>query len=302
MRAANAKPVILIVDDMVFNIEVLSELLGDDYKIKIAKNGAKALEIAFSDEKPDLILLDIEMPEMDGFEVCRRLKNSSETSGIPIIFVTAKNDVENEEFGLNLGAVDYIYKPYRPSTIKIRVKNQISLKLKSDKLEEYSMIDGLTNIYNRRYFDDEYTKKYKEMAREKKTLAVFMIDVDFFKRYNDHYGHGKGDDCLIKLADTLNNTLKRPTDMVARYGGEEFVVVLYDIDLEGAKKVAQSLVSAVKELSIPHEYSDAASQVTISLGMAFKEADSALSKEEILKNADEALYRAKESGRDKVSL
>lgn len=302
MKTVTVKPTILIVDDMATNIAILSDLLQDDYKIKIAKSGQKALEIAKGSEKPDLILLDIEMPEMNGYEVCKELKNCPLTNNIPVIFVTARNDVKDEEYGLNLGAVDYISKPFHPTIIKIRVKNHINLKLKSDWLEELSMFDGLTHIPNRRYFDEVYAKKYKEITRDAKTLSVVMIDVDYFKRYNDHYGHGKGDECLIKIAGALKNALKRPTDIVARYGGEEFVVLLQNIDKEGAITVGESLIKSVSDLKILHEYSSVSDHVTISAGMAFKEVECTLCQEELLKQADDALYRAKESGRNKMVL
>lgn len=302
MRAVESKPTILIVDDRATNIAILSDLLQDDYKIKVAKSGQKALEIAKGKEKPDLILLDIEMPEMNGYEVCKELKNNSSTNNIPVIFVTARTDVKDEEYGLNLGAVDYISKPFHPTIVKIRVKNHIALKLKSDWLEELSMYDGLTHIPNRRYFDEVYEKKYKETMRDKKTLAVLMLDVDYFKLYNDHYGHGKGDQCLIKIAGALRMTLKRPSDMVARYGGEEFVLLLQDIDIEGATKVAESLVEAVGELGILHEYSSVCDHVTVSVGLGFKEKESSVSKEELIKCADDALYLAKERGRNRIAI
>ncbi len=296
----DTKPTVLIVDDMAANIAILSDLLKDDYRIKVAKNGEKALEIAKSADKPDLILLDIEMPGMDGYEVCRELKNGPWTNNIPVIFVTAKTDVKDEEYGLNLGAVDYISKPFHPTIVKIRVKNHLALKLKSDLLEELSMFDGLTHIPNRRFFDEVFEKKYKETMRDEKSFSILMIDVDFFKNYNDHYGHGKGDECLIKIASALKNSLKRPTDVVARYGGEEFVVLLKDIDESGTKQVAQSLLESVRALSIPHAYSAAAEYVTISIGIAMKRPREKNSKNELLKHADDALYRAKEEGRDRI--
>lgn len=302
MKTVTTKPTILIVDDMATNIALLSDLLHDDYQIKVAKSGQKALEIAKALEKPDLILLDIEMPEMNGYEVCKELKNNEFTNNIPVIFVTARNDVKDEEYGLNLGAVDYISKPFHPTIIKIRVKNHINLKLKSDWLEELSMIDGLTHIPNRRYFDEEYQRKCKEIVREQKTIAVMMIDVDYFKRYNDHYGHGRGDECLIKIAGALKSTLKRPNDMVARYGGEEFVVILQDVDEEGARKVAESLRKAVEDLGIIHEYSSVANHVTISLGMVVESTEETLCSTDLLKTADDALYRAKESGRNRIEM
>ncbi|MDD5400674.1 MAG: diguanylate cyclase [Sulfurimonas sp.] len=299
MRENDYIPTILIVDDMAANIAILSDLLQSSYKIKIAKNGQRALDIARGKEKPDLILLDIEMPQMSGYEVCKKLKDSSDTRNIPVIFVTAKNDTTDEEYGLKLGAIDYIKKPFHPAIIKIRVRNHINLKLKSDKLEELSMCDSLTGIPNRRYFDETLEKKHKEVLRDKKSLAVIMIDIDFFKLYNDNYGHWKGDECLAKVATTLRKTLKRPTDTVSRYGGEEFIILLKDIDKDGAKKVAESLVNAVAELKIPHEYSPVTNFVTISAGVAIKEENETISKEELLKIADDELYRAKESGRNR---
>lgn len=292
-------PTVLIVDDMAANIAILSDLLQSDYKIKIAKNGQRALEIAHGDEKPDLILLDIEMPQMSGYDVCKALKSSSDTKNIPVIFVTAKNDTSDEEYGLNLGAIDYIKKPFHPAIIKIRVKNHIDLKLKSDKLEDLSMCDSLTNIPNRRFFNETFEKRYREIQRDKRDLALIMIDIDFFKLYNDNYGHWQGDECLRKVAQALRKTLKRPTDSISRYGGEEFVVLLKDIDKEGAKIVAQSLVDAVADLKLEHKFSKAADFVTISAGVAIKESEEEISKEDLITKADKQLYRAKESGRNR---
>jgi len=174
----------------------------------------------------------------------------------------------------------------------------VALKDKNEMLKELALYDGLTHIPNRRFFDEMFEKKYKEVIREEKSLSVLMIDVDCFKLYNDHYGHLQGDECLIKIASSLKNALKRPTDMVARYGGEEFVVLLDNIDQNGVLKVAQSLIDAVANLHMTHEYSDTADHVTISIGIALKNAHENISKEELLRNADDALYKAKEHGRN----
>lgn len=298
----NKKPTLLIVDDMAINIQMLSDLLKEDYRIKVAKSGAKALEILRESDGIDLILLDVVMPEMDGYEVCKILKNDPATQNIPVIFVTSNDTLENEEYGLNLGAVDYIKKPFHPMIVKIRVRNHINLKLKSDMLEELSMYDGLTHIPNRRYFNERYESEYKEALREKKSLAVMMIDIDSFKHYNDNYGHGKGDDALLRVANVLKESLKRPSDTVARYGGEEFVVVLKDTTKEGAQNIAQTLVSAVEALKLPHAYSQASEYVTISMGVAYKDVGASLSKEALLKAADDALYEAKESGKNRYAF
>lgn len=208
MQDLNQKPTILIVDDMTTNLIILSDILKDEYNIKIAKTGTKALEIVNSQDNIDLILLDIEMPDINGYEVLKKLKNSDKTKNIPIIFITAKSSEEDEEYGLNLGAIDYITKPYSKSIVKIRIKNQINLKLKTDLLEQLSMYDGLTNIKNRRFFDESFERVYNKSRRDSNNFALIMIDIDYFKPYNDNYGHGQGDVALKKVANSLQNSLK----------------------------------------------------------------------------------------------
>lgn len=296
------KPTVLIVDDMTTNLLILSDLLKDEYQIKIAKNGQKALDIVHSSDEVDIILLDIMMPDIDGYEVCRELKSNPKTKNIPIIFVTAKDNDEDEEYGLNLGAIDYITKPFNKAIVKLRIKNHLELKLKSDLLEELSMYDGLTHIPNRRFFDEVFQSTYKEVKRENKSLAVLMIDIDFFKLYNDNYGHGKGDEALKKVAQALQITLKRPTDLVARYGGEEFVVLLKDISEENVKKIALNLLQSIRELQITHEYSKVEQIVTISIGVAYKTASSLINKVELLICADEALYDVKRTSRNSYHI
>ena len=302
METIEGKATILIVDDISANIDMLSELLKDDYDIRVAKNGKKALEIIRKKNKIDLILLDVVMPDIDGYEVCKALKNDPSTQDIPIIFVTGNDSPVDEELGLNLGAVDYIKKPFHPKIVKIRVRNHIKLKLKSDMLEELSMCDSLTHVPNRRNFDESFKTKYRESLRDKVSLAVMMIDIDYFKPYNDNYGHGMGDETLIKVALALKNILKRPSDMVARYGGEEFVVILKDINTDGVKKVASSLIKVVENLKIPHNYSQVSKYLTVSIGASLKEVESDKSKETLLKEADEALYIAKKAGRNQYFI
>lgn len=302
ISAKKEKPTVLIVDDMTTNLLILSDLLKDEYQIKIAKNGQKALDIVHSSDEVDIILLDIMMPDIDGYEVCRELKSNPKTKNIPIIFVTAKDNDADEEYGLNLGAIDYITKPFNKAIVRLRIRNHLELKLKSDLLEELSMYDGLTHIPNRRFFDEVFQSTYKEVKRENKSLAVMMIDIDFFKLYNDNYGHGKGDETLKKVAQALQMTLKRPTDLVARYGGEEFIVLLKDIGEENVKKVALNLLQAVQELQITHEYSKVEQIVTISIGVAYKTASSLINKIELLICADEALYDVKRTSRNSYHI
>ena len=292
---------LLLVDDAATNIELLVNLLKEDYNLKIAKNGTKALEIMRNSSDIDLILLDIIMPDIDGYSVCKELKSDPKTHNIPIVFITGNDMPQDEEYGLRLGAIDYITKPFHPTIVKMRVQNHVSTKLKSDMLEQLSMYDGLTHIPNRRFFDERYKALVQEANQENLSLAVMMLDIDFFKPYNDNYGHGKGDETLIKVAATLQNTLKRPEDLVARYGGEEFVVVLEDITLDGAKKVAQKLVESVAALEIEHEYSKVASFVTVSLGLSYKQPHTQIEQHNFLKEADDALYIAKEGGKNRYA-
>lgn len=296
------KPTILVVDDMTTTLLLLHDLLKDTYEVKIAKSGTKALEILESPNDIDLILLDIEMPDINGYDVCKRIKNNETIKNIPIIFITGRTSQEDEEYGLNLGAIDYITKPFNKAIVKLRIKNYLNLKIKNDMLEKLSMYDGLTNIRNRRFFDETFEKTFNEIKRDKKSLAVLMIDIDFFKPYNDNYGHGQGDETLRKVAKALEKTIKRASDFVARYGGEEFVILLKDINKDGVEAVANNLLNAVRELKITHEFSKIENYVTISIGASFYNSSSDITKLELLLKADETLYNVKNSGRNNFAI
>ena len=296
------KPTILVVDDMTTTLLLLHDLLKDTYEVKIAKSGTKALEILESPNDIDLILLDIEMPDINGYDVCKRIKNNETIKNIPIIFITGRTSQEDEEHGLNLGAIDYITKPFNKAIVKLRIKNYLNLKIKNDMLEKLSMYDGLTNIRNRRFFDETFEKTFSEIKRDKKSLAVLMIDIDFFKPYNDNYGHGQGDETLRKVAKALEKTIKRASDFVARYGGEEFVILLKDINKDGVEAVANNLLNAVRELKITHEFSKIENYVTISIGASFYNSNSDITKLELLLKADETLYNVKNSGRNNFAI
>ena len=296
------KPTILVVDDMTTTLLLLHDLLKDTYEVKIAKSGTKALEILESPNDIDLILLDIEMPDINGYDVCKRIKNNETIKNIPIIFITGRTSQEDEEYGLNLGAIDYITKPFNNAIVKLRIKNYLNLKIKNDMLEKLSMYDGLTNIRNRRFFDETFEKTFSEIKRDKKSLAVLMIDIDFFKPYNDNYGHGQGDETLRKVAKALEKTIKRASDFVARYGGEEFVILLKDINKDGVEAVANNLLNAVRELKITHEFSKIENYVTVSIGASFYNSNSDITKLELLLKADETLYNVKNSGRNNFAI
>ncbi|OEF96528.1 diguanylate cyclase [Desulfuribacillus alkaliarsenatis] len=296
------KQTILIVDDSRTNIMALADLLKDVWAIKIATNGKDALRIAFSEDQPDLILLDVMMPDMDGYEVCKRLKAAPETKHIPIVFVTAMNQAKDEEYGLSLGAIDYITKPISPPIVKARVNNHLELKRYRDLLKENSMVDGLTGVANRRRFDEAIELEWRRALRYEHSLSLLMVDIDYFKRYNDTYGHLEGDECLRKVAITLKQTLKRPLDMLARWGGEEFACLLPDTDAESAFKVAEQLRKAIVGLQLPHESSPISEYVTVSIGVATVLPNAEMHREDLFKQSDEALYKAKENGRNQIFM
>lgn len=301
MNEATTKPMILVVDDQPTNIQILAESLQPLYDVRIANNGLKALQIAQGSKQPDLILLDVMMPGMNGFEVCRILKSNQTTQHIPIIFVTAKNNPSDEEQGLNLGGIDYISKPFSIPVVKARVRNHIQLKQRADLLEELASIDPLTHLPNRRLFDNTLQDELKRAQREHTPLSVLMIDIDYFKNYNDHFGHGAGDICLQRVANAMQSGKSRPGDMVARFGGEEFIVILPNTDREGAKVTGERLRKQVETLQIPHLYSGAGPVVSISVGCATSDPIAKNNSEIALINAADAqLYKAKQRGRNRV--
>ena len=191
-----------------------------------ATNGKEALRIAGSDRPPDLILLDVMMPQLDGYEICRRLKSEESTQNIPVIFVTVRDAVEDEARGLELGAIDYVTKPFNMPIVRARVRNHIELKRRGDDLEALSCLDGLTSIPNRRRFDEVLALEWRRSLRAETWLSLMMMDIDQFKAYNDHYGHPAGDSCIKQVARAIAGCLTRAGDFVARYGGEEFCAVL----------------------------------------------------------------------------
>ena len=302
MKALQENPVVLVVDDVPTNVKILADALRVDYRIKVASNGQDALRAAQSDPQPDLILLDVMMPGMDGYEVCRQLKQLPETRRIPVIFVTARDSAYDEEYGLNLGAVDYISKPYSILVAKARIRNHIQLKKQSDLLEELSHVDALTQIPNRRSFDEALEIEWKRAFRERQCLSIMMIDIDHFKDFNDHYGHGSGDEALRQVASVLAGGIFRPADRVARYGGEEFVVLLPDTSGAVAAQLAEKLREGVIRLAIPHEYSTAGPYLSVSIGCAAQVPSGDMTPGQLLEMADQMLYRSKHEGRNRVSF
>ncbi|MGE6568365.1 diguanylate cyclase [Shewanella vesiculosa] len=299
---SGAEPVrgkILLVDDQVVNIKILHQLLQDDYDIYMARDGNQAIEMC-KKVNPDLVLLDIEMPILNGFDVCAHLKNDPDTQEVAVIFVSGHFDEDKEVRGFQLGAVDFIHKPINPVITKARIKNQIRLKLNTDLLRTIALIDGLTGVANRRQFEQVLPVSWSQCAREKQPLTVILLDIDFFKHFNDIYGHTEGDVCLRLVAQKIHDTVNRPYDLVARFGGEEFICILPNTDLIGGTYVAQQIVDSIVSLKIPHINSSISAFVTISAGVSSVVPEYDMSSTTLIEEADKQLYIAKDRGRNRV--
>ena len=286
---------VLIVDDEPANVHVLAEALAGQYEVSFATDAARALQLAQA-APLDLILLDVVMPGMDGFELLRRLKAEPATQRVPVIFVTAMDEIDDEERGLMLGAVDYLTKPIRPAIVRARVRTHVELKRQRDLLERSAMIDGLTGIANRRRFDEDLERRWREAARNNSPLSLMLVDVDHFKQFNDNYGHGAGDDCLRRVAGAIEASFSRAGDLAARYGGEEFAVLWQGG--EGAAQV-QRMLQAIRALGIPHKASSAGDVVSASAGAVQVVPQAGSGPRQAMEEADRLLYAAKQGGRNR---
>ena len=291
---------LLVVDDQPVHLQVLHRALSTEHQMFVATSGEQALKVA-REQRPDLVLLDVVMPGMDGFEVLHQFKTDAELADTPVIFVTAHGGDDIETQCLQAGAVDFISKPINPSVVRARVKTHLTLKFQSDLLRNMAFLDGLTGVSNRRQFDDRLLVEWGRAQRHGTALTLVLLDVDAFKPFNDHYGHQAGDDCLRQIASVLKAELRRPADFVARYGGEEFVCLLPDTAFDDGLAMAHRMLMAVKRLAIPHHFSDAAPVVTASLGVATREGPGLESRANyLLALADAQLYMAKRAGRAQV--
>jgi diguanylate cyclase (GGDEF)-like protein len=315
MLAENST-VILIVDDNPTNLSVLSHALKTaGYKVRVAVDGESAIA-QVEEEPPELILLDVQMPGIDGFETCMRLKTKPNARDIPVIFITAHTDIENKIKGLSVGAVDYITKPFQHEEVLARVKVHLKLRFLTQTVQEQAIalqkanqelhrlanLDGLTEVANRRRFDEYLQQEWRRSARGQQYLSLILCDIDYFKRYNDHYGHQAGDVCLKRVAQAIHNTVRRPGDMVARYGGEEFAIILPNTGPEGALRVAELIRAHIKQLQIPHSESLVTPYVTLSLGISSQVPSPASAVESLVAAADRALYTVKDKHRDSCYL
>jgi diguanylate cyclase (GGDEF)-like protein len=292
---------ILIIDDSVDAIRLLSGMLKDQGQILFATRGETGIRLA-QERKPQLILLDVEMPGMSGYEVCTALKADPSTSGCPVIVITAHTGVDSEIAALASGAVDYITKPFNPPIVRARVQTHLRLQQQHLLLIQLANRDGLTGLYNRRYFDGALASEFERHRRQKIPLGLILIDIDHFKAYNDSYGHQSGDECLKRVAAAIGTVTRRPGEVAARYGGEEFVVILPHTGTDDLQQQGEWICKQVCHLNLEHQSSPTASSVTISAGLASAVPNQSDAMQQLIAAADRALYQAKSAGRNRAVM
>ncbi|WP_338293324.1 GGDEF domain-containing response regulator [Planctobacterium marinum] len=295
----NYKYRILVVEDDIANRQIVAEKLQEDYQLTLVDNKADAMD-ALLKQQFEIVLLDIGLPDGSGLDICREVKANHDVYGeINIVFMTGRDKPADEIEGIRLGANDYISKPINVSVLKARVDLQAQLIRKTELLANLARIDGLTEIPNRRAFDDYLEKSWSHARRISAPISLAMLDIDFFKQYNDIYGHPAGDECLKALANCLRNNIKRGADHIARYGGEEFAVILFDCDLQQANTILNELLADFANLCIPHAGSSVADFATFSCGVCtlFPEDQGT---QALLTATDKLLYEAKSEGRNRV--
>ncbi|MDR2069847.1 MAG: diguanylate cyclase [Treponema sp.] len=291
---------ILVIDDEKTDLLILHRILSKDYVIFTAKSGCCGLKRAGA-ERPDLILLDIIMPDISGFDVLKILKADPDLKDIPIIIITGLDNEADEEKGLLLGAVDYIFKPFNNAIVRARIKIHIQIVQYIRRIEHLTHADPLTDIPNRRCFDERIVLEWKRAARDKMPISLMMIDVDKFKNYNDTYGHPQGDVLLQAISKIFAATARRPLDVAARLGGEEFCILLPDTPAETAYAMAEKLRAQVEMARISLSNSGSFTSVTISIGVASLVPQEQSRMEDFIALADANLYAAKKAGRNRVT-
>ena len=286
---------ILIVDDDESNLDTLSKMLKSTYNLQLAKTGESALEQA-REGLPDLILLGLLLPDMSGFDVLTELKASVLTRDIPVIIISSLDNIENEEKGLFMGAVDYIGKPYHQSIVKARIRTHLQIVKQLMLIERYCLIDVLTDTANRSGFEKLLYSEWRRAIRENEDISLLMIDIDRFREYNLLYGHQQGDNMLREVARTISGCVKRSTDLVARYMGEKFAVILPSTDRNGAGNIAETVRSSVEKMVVLSALTDMPTSITVSVGIATIKPILDDDSDEFLGEAEAALHEAKKGG------
>jgi diguanylate cyclase (GGDEF)-like protein len=264
MNRIGERPGVLIVDDTPENIDILGGILRNDYHILVANSGERALALC-QRHLPTLVLLDVMMPDIDGYEVCRRLKQNPATSDIPVIFVTAANREQDEVAGLAAGAVDFLTKPVSPPVVAARVRTHVELKQQRDLLRRLSQTDDLTGVANRRAFEEALGRESRRCTRHQSSLALLLLDIDAFRAFNDAYGHAAGDRCLRRVASALIDGFGRSGDLLARIAGDRFACILPDTDLAGLRHVVDRTGGDIARLHIAHPQSEAGGYLSVSM-------------------------------------
>ena len=293
---------VLIIDDEVINIKALMLILKKDYIVYAERDGKSSLEAA-KKLQPDLILLDIMIPDIDGFEIIKNLKADKETEDIPVIFITSLSNPESEVQGFSLGAVDYIHKPFIAPIVKMRVQSQMKIVNLLRKVQSLSVTDFLTGIGNRRYLNIQLGQEWERAKRQQSTLGFIIMDIDDFKNFNDSYGHLHGDTVLQNVACAIESVVTRSTDKVARWGGEEFAVILPDTELSGVKKVAEDIRSAVERSTLLlDDKSTVMFTVSIGIHSVVPDYEGKYTLNNFVSDADKAMYNAKKNGKNRVCM
>jgi diguanylate cyclase (GGDEF)-like protein len=288
---------ILIVEDDILTSSMIAEALSRYCTVNVVETGQAALEHC-ENNLPDLILMDIEMPTIDGLTACKMLKEQESTQYIPVVIITAHTELVYEDMSWEAGCADFVAKPFSIVALRHRVNHHLQVKLLTDKFKKMASVDGLTGLQNRHAFDLELTKQIRLSQRMQLPLGLIMIDIDFFKEYNDVYGHLGGDQCLQQIAEIMVEILVRPADMLARYGGEEFVVILPGTGIKGVKHIADKLLKAVQDLGRAHRGSPFEILTICIGGTSFSPPD--IQEYDLIAKADSLLYEAKNNGRNRV--
>ncbi|MCP4020223.1 MAG: diguanylate cyclase [Desulfobacteraceae bacterium] len=297
---SSSAPKILLVDNIETNLTVLGIMLEEwGYEISVATNGEQMLSCAVSNP-PDLILLAVQMPEMDGYEACNALKQTELTAHIPVIFLTPVSDVEEIIKGFDAGGVDFVPKPFNRRELLARIHTHLELKFAREKIEHLSWYDELTNIPNKRFFNRSFAIEWKRALRKKVSISLLMVDIDHFKKFNDTHGHIEGDRCLQTIAKTIESCIERPADFTARFGGEEFICVLPDTDEAGALHIAEKILQQVAQLKISVVVDGEQFDNNVSIGASTTIPAKETDMMQFISKSDKALYQAKQNGRNQV--